>query len=25
MSILKDVSVQTGLPVGRLKEMLNAE
>jgi predicted RNA binding protein YcfA (HicA-like mRNA interferase family) len=25
MSILKDVSVQTGLPVGQLKEMLNAE
>jgi predicted RNA binding protein YcfA (HicA-like mRNA interferase family) len=25
MSILKDVSVQTGIGVGRLKEMLNAE
>jgi len=25
MSILKDVSVQTGIEVGRLKEMLNAE
>jgi predicted RNA binding protein YcfA (HicA-like mRNA interferase family) len=25
MSILKDVSVQTGMPVARLKEMLNAE
>jgi predicted RNA binding protein YcfA (HicA-like mRNA interferase family) len=25
MSILKDVSVQTGIGVGRLKEMLNDE
>jgi predicted RNA binding protein YcfA (HicA-like mRNA interferase family) len=25
MSILKDVSVQTGIAVGRLKEMLNDE